>query len=332
MVSLQHDLTNLANEYNQQIKDIQNSKEPTEAKVAQIVFAINQGRTLANMAAAKWSGNVVDAMQRVLDAEVPGQSARGFAQAHGLDMGQMFRQPGDEKNLEEQVRGVLNKPGSGLGVKSGFDTPPHASPPTEGHSSPGVSGSATGTTGSSGVPGSATGTTSDFVSSPPTPPPSAGPQAAPAAAGSRMNLAGFSKTQAPTPAAPTPAPTATPMPSAPTSGLSHGGTSMGAPSLGAPSTGMTGAPTSPTAGSPSIAGGAPQPTTPGELMHSFDKGLQAGTPLPGAGAMPPPQVAPTDPQLAQQPRVQVSRRPRRRMNRLRRSPTPPSPKRLRPHK
>ena len=131
MVSLQHDLTNLANEYNQQIKDIQNSKEPTEAKVAQIVFAINQGRTLANMAAAKWSGNVVDAMQRVLDAEVPGQSARGFAQAHGLDMGQMFRQPGDEKNLEEQVRGVLNKPGSGLGVKSGFDTPPHASPPTE---------------------------------------------------------------------------------------------------------------------------------------------------------------------------------------------------------
>jgi Family of unknown function (DUF5631)/Family of unknown function (DUF5632) len=74
---------------------------------------------------------------------------------------------------------------------------------------------------------------------------------------------------------------------------------MGAPSLGAPSTGMTGAPTSPSAANPSLAGGAPQPTTPGELMHSFDKGLQAGTPLPGAGAVPPPQVAPTDPQLAQ---------------------------------
>jgi hypothetical protein len=48
-----------------------------------------------------------------------------------------------------------------------------------------------------------------------------------------------------------------------------------------------------------MAGGTPEPTTPGELIHSFDKGLQAGTPLPGAGAVPPPQVAPTDPQLAQ---------------------------------
>ena len=92
MVSLQHDLTSLANEYNKQIDDIQKSNEPTEAKVAQIVFAINQGRTLASMAAAKWSGNVFDAMQRVLDAEGPGgQSARQFAQAHGLDASQMFR-------------------------------------------------------------------------------------------------------------------------------------------------------------------------------------------------------------------------------------------------
>ena len=109
MVSLQHDLTNLANEYNQQIKDIENSKEPTEAKVAQIVFAINQGRTLASMAAAKYSGNVFDAMQRVLDAEGSGQSARQFAQAHGLDAGQMFRHANDQTSLTDQVRGNLTK-------------------------------------------------------------------------------------------------------------------------------------------------------------------------------------------------------------------------------
>ena len=120
----------------------------------------------------------------------------------------------------------------------------------------------------------------------------AAPQPTVKTAGLTRNLGGTTQ-----PAAP--APTTTPMPSAPTSGLSHGGTSMpGAPSLTAPSSGMPTAPTS-GLGTPSMAGGAPQPTTPGELMHSFDKGLQAGTPLPGAGAVPPPQVAPTDPQLAQ---------------------------------
>ncbi len=69
----------------------------------QIVAAIQQYRALANIAAAKYSGNVFDAMQRILDAEGTGQSARQFAQAHGLDVGQMFRPPNDEKDLEEQV-------------------------------------------------------------------------------------------------------------------------------------------------------------------------------------------------------------------------------------
>ena len=74
----------------------------------------------------------------------------------------------------------------------------------------------------------------------------------------------------------------------------------GAPSFSAPSSGIPGPPTSGLTGGPSLAGGGPpQTATPGELMHSFDKGLQAGAPLPGAGAVPPPQVAPTEPQLAQ---------------------------------
>ena len=93
MVSLQHDLTDLANEGNQRIKEIQDSKEPVEAKVPHIVAAVQQYRALANLAAAKYSGNVLDAMQRILDEEATGQSARQFAQAHGLDVGQMFRQP-----------------------------------------------------------------------------------------------------------------------------------------------------------------------------------------------------------------------------------------------
>jgi Family of unknown function (DUF5631)/Family of unknown function (DUF5632) len=279
MVSLQHDLTNLANEYNQQIKDIENSKEPTEAKVAQIVFAINQGRTLATMAAAKWSGNVFDAMQRVLDAEGPGgQSARQFAQAHGLDASQMFRHADDQNSLTDQVRGVLTK-GSTNGLTGNSATTPTTPLPASGPQPPSSTSNLTQNIG---------GGSYHQPNSP------GGPKPTVKTAGLTSNLGGATP---PTPP-PAPAPTATPTPSAPTSGLSHAGTSMGAPSLSAPSSGI-GAPTSPSVGGPSMAGGTPQPTTPGELMHSFDKGLQAGTPLPGAGAMQPPQVAPTDPQLAQ---------------------------------
>ena len=57
-VGLQHDLTSLAEEGNKQIKEIQDSKQPVEAKVPQIVAVIDQARTLANLASAKCGGNV----------------------------------------------------------------------------------------------------------------------------------------------------------------------------------------------------------------------------------------------------------------------------------
>src|SRR5258708_5035758 len=58
MVSLQHDLTNIAQEGNQRIKGIEDSKEPVEVKVPQIVVAIQQYRVMANLVAAKYSANV----------------------------------------------------------------------------------------------------------------------------------------------------------------------------------------------------------------------------------------------------------------------------------
>jgi hypothetical protein len=280
MVNLQHDLTSLANEYNQQIEDIQKSEEPTAAKVAQIVFAINQGRALASMAAAKWSGNVFDAMQRVLDAEGSGgPSARQFAQTHGLDASQMFRHSIDEKDLTSRVQTKLNESGPSLDSASALG----GNPPAPGGPKPKPAPHIVAASNQTGTlpPNNAMGPR--------------GPASAIAQAGPNARTPAVPSPS--TRATPAPAPTATPMPSAPVS--SHGGTSMpGAPSLTAPSSGMPIAPTS-GLGGPSLAGGTPQPTTPGELMHSFDKGLQAGTPLPGAGAVPPPQVAPTDPQLAQ---------------------------------
>ncbi len=71
-LGLQQDLTSLAQEGNNQIKEIQSSKQPVEAKVTQIVALIHQCRALASLAAAKYGGNVLDAMQQILDEEGTG--------------------------------------------------------------------------------------------------------------------------------------------------------------------------------------------------------------------------------------------------------------------
>src|SRR5262249_27381232 len=123
MVSLQHDLTDLAEEGNKRIKEIQDSKEPVEAKVTQIVTAIHQYRALANLAGAKYRGNVLDAMQRILDTEGTSQSARQFAQAHGVDVGHMFRQPDQQGELENQVRRIIGNPDSTQAFRSGGKLP-----------------------------------------------------------------------------------------------------------------------------------------------------------------------------------------------------------------
>jgi hypothetical protein len=52
-VGLQNDLTGLAEDGNKQIKEIQDSKLPVEAKIPQIVAVISQSRLLACIAAAK---------------------------------------------------------------------------------------------------------------------------------------------------------------------------------------------------------------------------------------------------------------------------------------
>ena len=124
-VGLQHDLTSVAEEGNKQIKEIQDSKQPVEAKVTQIVAVIHQSRAMATLAAAKCSGNVLEAMQRILDEEGTGQSARQFAQAHGVDVGQMFKHPDDHKNLSEQVKDLVEKP---MGGTTGLQ----AAPPSDG--------------------------------------------------------------------------------------------------------------------------------------------------------------------------------------------------------
>jgi Family of unknown function (DUF5631)/Family of unknown function (DUF5632) len=279
MVSLQHDLTDLANEGNQRIKEIQDSKEPVEAKVPQIVAAINQYRALANLAAAKYSGNVLDGMQRILDEEGIGQSARQFAQAHGVDVGQMFRQPEDQEGLTHQVRDLLNKPGLASGIAPATDA--GAPPPL--NAQPIANG-----------PGSSMGIPGGWA---PSAPPGVPVSNAAGGAGVKMGTPPNYQPPVPSPApAPLPAPGSTggsmpPITGAPPTSVA-GITAAHTPSMSAPSASLPGAqfapPTSPAQG-----------VTPGELMHSFDKGLQAGAPLSNAaGAVPPAPMAPTDPTAA----------------------------------
>ncbi len=128
MRSLQHDLTGIAEDGNEQIKEIQDSKQPVETKVTQILAVIARCRALANLAAAKYGGNVLDAIQRILGVEATGQSARQFAQAHGVDPGQMFRQPSDQKNLDGQVRGLVENAGSPSSPTPQSHVPPRPNP------------------------------------------------------------------------------------------------------------------------------------------------------------------------------------------------------------
>ncbi|BAX93102.1 DUF5631 domain-containing protein [Mycobacterium shigaense] len=283
MASLQHALANVANEANQQIKEIQNSKVPAEAKATEIVTVIHRYRAQANLLAAKYAGNVCDAMQTVLNADNPGQSARQFAQAHGLDMSQMFRQPDDRKDLTAQVQSMPNKSGGPLASAADPASNPRSAPPLAPPDNPHMVAAVNETGTNARAPG--------------WPQPTQTTRSAHAA-----RQAGYNPEQPAVPPPPTaPAPPAAPVQSPAAPSMPHGGGSMPGSPLGggigggaptAPTSGLMGAPTSPTAA-------APQGATPGELMRSFDKGLQAGSA--GAGAIPPAPMAHADPQVPPSP-------------------------------
>lgn len=285
---LRQDLTGLAEEGNKQIKEIQNSKEPAEAKVTQIVAAIQQYRALSNLAAAKYCGNVLDATQRVLDADGSGQSARQFARAHGLDLGQMFRQPDQPAELKNQVERMLGSPSSTQSLLSDGKLPPvsqgaHAGgPPETGRGTPEVSN--LGQLPNVGQPG-----TGDA----PGPKPTSGLQQASLRRGQLPNV-GSARTFPVPPSSEAPLPiNSAPMPAPGMSGGPAGPSGL----AGAPSGPLPGAP--PSLAAPPIAPPSPaQGLTPSELMHSFDKGMQAGAPFSAAAeAVPPPAaMTATEPQ------------------------------------
>lgn len=109
MLSLQHDLTALAEEANPQIEAIEHSKDPADVRAAEITAQILRYKAIACVVAAKYTGNVLDAIQRVLDADGAELQARQFVQTQGLDVGRMFQRPCGGQELSDRVRGMLGE-------------------------------------------------------------------------------------------------------------------------------------------------------------------------------------------------------------------------------
>jgi hypothetical protein len=134
--NLREILSDIADRYNQEIKQILQSKEPVAVKMPHILEAIGRGQQEANVAAASCGGDIGDAGQRILDQEAAGQSFRQFTSANGVDMGQLFRSRGTGA-LEPTVKDMLSS--QDLSGAAGGDAATGVNPPVSG-----LSGAATG--------------------------------------------------------------------------------------------------------------------------------------------------------------------------------------------
>ncbi|WP_216638369.1 hypothetical protein, partial [Mycobacterium asiaticum] len=125
---LQAELYSLAVRGNAVLENIENSDQSGEVKVAELTAAIANYQREANVAAASCAGNILRALQQVLDQDITGQSAHQFAEAQGIDPRQLFAQP-DSGYIEDQVRSVLIQPGQTANLTSNLATAPEAPKP-----------------------------------------------------------------------------------------------------------------------------------------------------------------------------------------------------------
>jgi hypothetical protein len=285
--SLQSELSELARDGNEKIDRIQRSEKPTADKIGEIASTVADCQRQANHKAAKYGANIIDAIQRVLDEEGTGQSAYAFTNSSGL-----YPQP-DQKAIEEQVRGVLDNPGSTVvgapndsRLQEGPPHPPFAPPAPE----PGGGGAIAGTPNSSHrEPGQ-----------PPIPPAALPPSAPGESTVGTPNSSHREPGQPPTPAAaPSTAAAPAPVSAGGLSSASAAPSMPGAPSVATAPTSLASAPSAPTAG-------PAQGLASGSSMPSFGQGSHAGgAPLSSTtSALPSAPTAgtsPADPQVPPSP-------------------------------
>jgi hypothetical protein len=258
--SLQSELSELAEEGNEKIDHIQRSDKPTADKVGEIASVIADCQRQANQKAAKYGANIIDAIQRVLDEEGNGQSAHDFTNSSSL-----YPQP-DPKAIEDQVRGVLDNPGSTL-VGAPNDSRPQEGQPHTPSAMPAPGGTIAGTP-NNFQPGQG---------QPPAPATALPPAPGRAIAGSPSK---FQPGQGQGQLAAAPAVARTP--AAPAPAASAGGLQSAAAAPSVPN-----APSPPNAGAPAALAGSSSAPTAGSAqglasnssIPSFGQGSHAGAPL-----------------------------------------------------
>jgi hypothetical protein len=107
---LREKLTAIAKDGNEQIDKILQSNDELDAKVTEIGLVVTEHQRQANQAAGDCAFGVIATGQKVVDAQGTGQSFFGMARDAGIDVN---HQP-NQKAIEGQVRGMLNKPGGAM--------------------------------------------------------------------------------------------------------------------------------------------------------------------------------------------------------------------------
>jgi hypothetical protein len=88
---LRRDLSDIAQRGDSAIRTVLRSSAPLPQKINMIVEIVVTAQGSANARAAQQAGNLLDAMQKVLDAEQTETSARRFAEANGAGLETAFR-------------------------------------------------------------------------------------------------------------------------------------------------------------------------------------------------------------------------------------------------
>lgn len=285
VLNLRQDLTALVEEANCEIQGIEASKEPEAIKTTQITAAIQRFRALASMLSAKYSANILEAIQLILDTDETGESARQFTSKQGLELSEMFRQSRDESILRDHVSAMLSKPGTAAGI---------VAKPV-----PGSKLSLGAVEGAAATPGSFLGTGKNF--SPPDCYPAT--QANRSNPGSALGIpAHYHPPSQLPPAPPRSAGTTTvpaPPPPAQTPTLAS---RSGAAVLPQTPPSSVSNPTAATGSAPWARLPEPPPTptiSPTELAQSFNKGMESGAPLSAAAhATPSVPITSTEPQIS----------------------------------
>ncbi|GBE63604.1 hypothetical protein MFM001_00660 [Mycobacterium sp. MFM001] len=102
---LRAELSNIAEDGDSRIRHIEGGKDSGAAKLDGLVGVVLDCQSRASAKAAMYSQDILDAVQKVLDAEGIDQSARQFAAAHGIET--IFTRPAVSR---DQLTALLREP------------------------------------------------------------------------------------------------------------------------------------------------------------------------------------------------------------------------------